>query len=100
MLLMQPENKGAFDFAFVDADKGNYPNYHERVMELLRPGGIVCYDNTLWKGTVAMVEGSFPESKLVARNASMEFNKYIAADTRVQISQVPLGDGITVCRLN
>lgn len=95
---MQPQNKEAFDFAFVDADKDNYANYHERVLELLKPGGIAVYDNTLWAGTVAMAEGSVPESKLAMRNASIEFNKYIAGDGRVQISQVPLGDGITVCR--
>ncbi|KAL1563293.1 Cation-dependent phenylpropanoid and flavonoid 8-O-methyltransferase 1 [Salvia divinorum] len=99
-LLKDPENKGTFDFAFVDADKDNYANYHERVLELLKPGGIAVYDNTLWAGTVAMDEGSVPESKLASRKASIEFNKYIAADARVQISQVPLGDGITVCRRN
>ncbi|KAG6424091.1 hypothetical protein SASPL_114503 [Salvia splendens] len=99
-LLKDPENKGTFDFAFVDADKDNYANYHERVLELLKPGGIAVYDNTLWAGTVAMDESSVPESKLGSRKASIEFNKYIAGDARVQISQVPLGDGITVCRRN
>ncbi|XP_047950658.1 probable caffeoyl-CoA O-methyltransferase At4g26220 [Salvia hispanica] len=99
-LLKDPENKGTFDFAFVDADKDNYANYHERVLELLKPGGIAVYDNTLWAGTVAMDESLVPESKLDSRKASIEFNKYIAGDARVQISQVPLGDGITVCRRN
>ncbi|KAH6761723.1 S-adenosyl-L-methionine-dependent methyltransferases superfamily protein, partial [Perilla frutescens var. hirtella] len=97
-LLKDPLNKEAFDFAFVDADKVNYANYHERVLELLKPGGIVVYDNTLWGGTVAVASDSVPESKVATRNASVEFNKYIAADSRVQISQVPLGDGITICR--
>ncbi|KAG6421049.1 hypothetical protein SASPL_117598 [Salvia splendens] len=99
-LLEDPENKGTFDFAFVDADKRNYANYHERVLELLKPGGIAAYDNTLWAGTVAMDEGSVPEMKLASRKALIEFNKYIAGDARVQISLVPLGDGITVCRRN
>ncbi|KAH6803136.1 S-adenosyl-L-methionine-dependent methyltransferases superfamily protein [Perilla frutescens var. frutescens] len=97
-LLKDPLNKEAFDFAFVDADKVNYANYHERLLELLKPGGMVVYDNTLWGGTVAVVSDSVPESKVATRNASVEFNKYIAADSRVQISQVPLGDGITICR--
>ncbi|XP_057768346.1 cation-dependent phenylpropanoid and flavonoid 8-O-methyltransferase 1-like [Salvia miltiorrhiza] len=99
-LLKDPENKGTFDFAFVDADKADYANYHERVLELLKPGGIAVYDNTLWQGTVAMDEGSVPERKLATRKDSIEFNKYIAGDARVQISQVPLGDGITICRRN
>ncbi|KAG6421048.1 hypothetical protein SASPL_117597 [Salvia splendens] len=60
------ENKGTFDFAFVDADKDKYANYHERVLELLKPGGIAVYDNTLWAGTVAMDEGSVPESELAS----------------------------------
>lgn len=97
-LLKDLENKEAFDFAFVDADKVNYANYHERLLELLRPGGIVVYDNTLWGGSVAMPPELVPESRIATRDASIEFNKYIADDSRVQISQAPLGDGITICR--
>ncbi|KAK4391756.1 putative caffeoyl-CoA O-methyltransferase [Sesamum angolense] len=97
-LLMQPENRGTFDFAFVDADKVNYTNYHERVLELLRPGGVVIYDNTLWGGSVAMPEHLAPVRMLGTRSDAIEFNNYLAADARVQISQVPLGDGITMCR--
>ncbi|KAL6535283.1 Cation-dependent phenylpropanoid and flavonoid 8-O-methyltransferase 1 [Orobanche minor] len=97
-LLKDPENKEAFDFAFVDADKDNYKNYHERVLELQKPTGVAIYDNTLWGGTVTMAEGSVPESKLTTRNASIEFNKFIAGDSRVEVSHVPLGDGIIVCR--
>jgi len=54
--LLQKGNEGSFDFAFVDADKVNFWNYHERLMKLLKVGGIVVYDNTLWGGTVAMPE--------------------------------------------
>ncbi|KAI3447088.1 hypothetical protein Pfo_003753 [Paulownia fortunei] len=97
-LLKDPENKETFDFAFVDADKINYAKYHEKLLGLLKPGGIVIYDNTLWGGSVAMPEDSVPESRLATRIVAIEFNKYLAADTRVQISQVPLGDGITLCR--
>ncbi|KAK4432933.1 putative caffeoyl-CoA O-methyltransferase [Sesamum alatum] len=73
-------------------------NYHERLLKLLKPGGVVIYDNTLWGGTVAMPEDWVPERRLETRSAAIEFNKYLAADARVQISQVPLGDGITMCR--
>ncbi|KAL7134892.1 hypothetical protein ABFS83_11G056100 [Erythranthe nasuta] len=97
-LLEDPENKESFDFAYVDADKVNYKNYHEKVLELLKHGGVVIYDNTLWGGSVALPEELVPKGRLPARKASIEFNKYLAADNRVQISQVPLGDGITICR--
>ncbi|KAL2229073.1 UNVERIFIED_CONTAM: putative caffeoyl-CoA O-methyltransferase [Sesamum indicum] len=96
-LLEDPENKGTFDFAFVDADKDNYKNYHERLLEFLKPGGVVIYDNTLWGGSVVTPEDLVPKSRLAMRNAVIEFNKYLAADARVQISQVPVGDGITIC---
>ncbi|KAG6424092.1 hypothetical protein SASPL_114504 [Salvia splendens] len=100
-LLKDAENKGTFDFAFVDADKDNYANYHERLMELLKPGGIAIYDNTLWGGTVAMDEESSVRLRSKpARKNLIAFNKYIAGDARVQISQIPLGDGITLCRRN
>ncbi|KAL0426941.1 UNVERIFIED_CONTAM: putative caffeoyl-CoA O-methyltransferase [Sesamum latifolium] len=97
-LLKDPENRGTFDFVFVDADKENYKNYHERVLELLKRGGVVIYDNTLWGGTVAMPEHLAPVRVMGTRSDAIEFNKYLAADARVQISQVPLGDGITICR--
>ncbi|XP_011077939.1 probable caffeoyl-CoA O-methyltransferase At4g26220 [Sesamum indicum] len=97
-LLKDPQNRGTFDFAFVDADKVNYTNYHEKLLELLKPGGVVIYDNTLWGGSVAMPEDLVPKGRLSMRSATIEFNNYLAADGRVQISQVPLGDGITMCR--
>lgn len=91
------------DFAFVDADKGNYKNYHERLMKLLKVGGVVVYDNTLWHGTVALPEDLVEELvdgeyKKEMRKHIMELNKYLATDSRVQICVAPLGDGITICR--
>ncbi|TYH65919.1 hypothetical protein ES332_D06G089000v1 [Gossypium tomentosum] len=53
-LLEDPGNENGFDFAFIDADKINYWKYHERLMKLVKVGGIVVYDNTLWAGSVAM----------------------------------------------
>lgn len=98
LLLLQDANEESFDFAYVDADKVNYWNYHERLMRLLRPGGVVCYDNTLWGGTVVLPEGLAPEWAKGGRKWTIEFNKKLATDSRVQICQAPLGDGITICR--
>ncbi|RVW38223.1 probable caffeoyl-CoA O-methyltransferase At4g26220 [Vitis vinifera] len=102
-LLEDHENEGSLDFAFVDADKGNYKNYHERLMKLLKVGGVVVYDNTLWHGTVALPEDLVEELvdgeyKKEMRKHIMELNKYLATDSRVQICVAPLGDGITICR--
>lgn len=56
---LQPEKVGRFDFGFVDADKGNYWNYHERIANLVKVGGVIIYDNTLWEGFVALPEEYF-----------------------------------------
>ncbi|KAL3751155.1 hypothetical protein ACJRO7_012037 [Eucalyptus globulus] len=99
-----------FDFVFVDADKSEYRGYHERVMRLLRIGGVVAYDNTLWYGSVAKGQEELPEflrSRAMEGVASyfydghtaiVEFNEFLASDPRVDISQVPIGDGVTLCR--
>ena len=98
MGLMQHENEGSFDFAFVDADKVNYWNYHERLMKLLKVGGVAVYDNTLWGGSVAMPVALVPEFMKPGRQLTIELNKLLAADQRVQISHASVGDGITICR--
>ncbi|OMO67343.1 O-methyltransferase, family 3 [Corchorus capsularis] len=97
-LLEDPGNENAFDFAFIDADKINYWNYHERLMKLVKVGGIVAYDNTLWGGTVAIPEECTPEGVREGRQRTLDFNKLLAADSHVQILLAPLGDGITICR--
>ncbi|KAK4755600.1 hypothetical protein SAY87_009357 [Trapa incisa] len=97
-LLEDKEKEGSFDFAFVDADKGNYLNYHERLMKLVRVGGLIIYDNTLWGGTVALPEEAVPETKRAWRASSLEFNKVMTADKRVEICLASLGDGILICR--
>ncbi|KAG2712962.1 hypothetical protein I3760_04G151000 [Carya illinoinensis] len=89
-LLQNPENEGSFDFAFVDADKANNWNYHERMMKLLKVGGVVVYDNTLWSGTVIM-----PDE--LRKEPIIEFNKLVAADPRVQLSHASVGDGMAIC---
>ncbi|KAG2644153.1 hypothetical protein PVAP13_2KG409900 [Panicum virgatum] len=85
-------NKGAFDFAFVDADKVNFLNYHERLLQLVRVGGLIAYDNTLWGGSVVAT----PDEPLAA--ATREFNAAIAADRRVRVCQLAIADGLTLCR--
>ena len=95
---MQPSNEGAFDFAFVDADKNNYWNYHERFLKLVKIGGLIIYDTTLWGGTVAWPEEDVPVPKRVLRQAALAFNKAISEDSRVEISVAAIGDGFTICR--
>ncbi|KAK4602736.1 hypothetical protein RGQ29_011657 [Quercus rubra] len=91
-------NEGSFDFAFVDADKVNYWNYHERLLKLLKVDGLVVYDNTLRRGFVAMPEALVPEHRKKDIELTIEFNKFLAADPRIQISHASLGDGIIICR--
>ncbi|KAJ0989432.1 hypothetical protein J5N97_007788 [Dioscorea zingiberensis] len=98
-MLKEIKEDELYDFAFVDADKDNYPEYHERLLKLVRVGGIIVYDNTLWLGTVAgPVDPSLPKLILEVRDAILKFNKVLAADPRIEISQVCIGDGISICR--
>nr|XP_043628092.1 probable caffeoyl-CoA O-methyltransferase At4g26220 [Erigeron canadensis] len=91
-------NEESFDYAFVDADKINYINYHEKIMKLLKVNGVVVYDNTLWFGSVAHHEDSVEERLRNGRASTVKFNEALANDPRIEISLVPLGDGITICR--
>jgi caffeoyl-CoA O-methyltransferase len=84
---------GRFDFAFIDADKENYVGYYERVLELLRPGGLIAVDNTLWSGRVAD-----PENAEADTVALRHFNEHLHRDERVELSLVPIGDGLTLVR--
>ncbi|KAJ8472263.1 hypothetical protein OPV22_026606 [Ensete ventricosum] len=100
-LMEEEKYKGWFDFVFVDADKNNYMNYHKRVVEMVRVGGIIGYDNTLWNGSVvaqAMGERPFPYYIMECRDAILEFNAYLAADPRVEICHLSIADGLTLCR--
>jgi predicted O-methyltransferase YrrM len=82
---------GSFDFAFIDADKENDGNYYERALTLLRPGGLIAVDNTLWSGRVAD-----PAAKDVDTCAIRAFNEALYRDTRVDISLIPIADGLTL----
>lgn len=84
----------SFDFAFIDADKRNYPNYYERALTLLRPGGVIAIDNVLWSGSVADPEDT--DKRTVALR---EFNLQLHQDQRVDISMLAIADGLTlVCK--
>lgn len=91
--LIDAGGAGAWDFAFIDADKGNYPTYYEQVLTLLRPGGLLVIDNTLWSGAVANPENS-TEDTLAIR----ALNEKVHGDERVSMSLVPIGDGATLVR--
>ena len=82
-----------FDFAFIDADKGNYDAYYEKCLELARPGGLVTVDNTLLSGRVAD-----PEVSDESTDAIRALNEKIGDDGRVDVSLVPIGDGLTIAR--
>ncbi|XP_061994684.1 probable caffeoyl-CoA O-methyltransferase At4g26220 [Rosa rugosa] len=97
-LFEHPENEGSFDFAYVDADKVNNWNYHERLLKLLKVGGLVVYDNTLCRGSVALPDELVPEPRKQRRQLAIEHNKTLAADPRIQISHASVGDGIMICR--
>lgn len=82
-----------FDFSFIDADKANYDNYYELSLKLVRQGGLIAIDNVLWSGDVAdpsVSDGN--TTKIRALNAK------IAADERVTLSMLPIGDGLTLAR--
>jgi len=95
----QEKNHGSFDFVFVDADKDNYLNYHERLLKLVKLGGLIGYDNTLWNGSVVLPDDA-PMRKYIRfyRDFVLVLNKALAADERVEICQLPVGDGVTLCR--
>ncbi len=92
--LISQGRTGAFDMAFVDADKTNYENYYERCLKLVRPGGLLMFDNTLWGGAVAN-----PDDRGEDTMALRELNDRLHRDERVSLSLVPIGDGLTLARI-
>src|SRR5579872_7020682 len=86
---------GSFDLAFIDADKTNYANYYDRVLTLLRRGGVVAIDNVLWDGAVID-----PDNHDKDTEAIRAFNRKVHDDPRVAISMATMGDGLTLaCKL-
>jgi predicted O-methyltransferase YrrM len=82
-----------FDFAFIDADKANYPNYYELCLQLVRPGGAIGIDNVLWYGKVADPTVADSRTEILR-----QLNRAIHQDERVEISMLPIGDGLTIAR--
>ena len=85
----------SFDFAFIDADKGNYENYYERSLQLIRPGGLIDIDNVLWSGKVADPEIQDNQTKKIRA-----FNQKLYQDSRITLSLVPIADGLTLANKN
>jgi predicted O-methyltransferase YrrM len=87
-------NKNEFDMIFIDADKMNYKQYYEKSLELIKKGGLIIIDNVLWHGEVAD-EKNNDKFTINIR----EFNKFVNEDNRVEQIIMPLGDGMTICRV-
>lgn len=89
--LLEEGHKNSFDLAFIDADKENYTAYYETCLQLIRKGGLILVDNTLWSGAVAD-----PENQTVETQAIRKFNADLSKDERVRLSLVPIADGLTI----
>lgn len=89
--LLAEGQAGTFDFAFIDADKGNYDGYYERSLQLLRSGGLIAIDNVLWGGDVAD-----PEVQDNSTQAIRALNEKLHQDERVSLSLLPIADGLTL----
>lgn len=91
---LERQGQGAtFDLIFIDADKANYPVYLEYSLRLLRQGGLVMFDNTLWSGQVLQAQSQSEDTRAI-----QALNRALKDDPRVDLSLLPLGDGLTLCR--
>lgn len=84
---------GEFDLAFIDADKQNYQNYYEQCLKLLRSGGLIMVDNVFWGGSVADESDQEADTRAIR-----ELNAILKKDDRIDLSMVPIGDGLTLAR--
>ncbi|TAK37697.1 MAG: SAM-dependent methyltransferase [Saprospiraceae bacterium] len=91
--LVTEEQSGTFDFAFIDADKPGYDDYYELCLKLIRTGGLILFDNTLWSGRVA--RENLEDENVSALRA---LNKKLLSDERIDLSLLPLSDGVTLVR--
>lgn len=90
-LTIVPQLGLEFDMAFIDADKRKYLDYYEMVLKILKPGGYILVDNTLWDGHVLKKDHADPQTASI-----QEFNDYVATDSRVEKVILPLRDGLTI----
>ena len=91
--LLDQGAEATYDMAFIDADKCNYPNYYEPCLRLLKPGGVLLVDNVLWDGRVADPSINDADTDGIRR-----LNQLVHEDSRVDMSLIPLGDGLTLVR--
>jgi predicted O-methyltransferase YrrM len=89
--LLAHGEESTYDFAFVDADKAGYDGYYERLLRLVRPGGLIALDNTLWGGRVLEAEAEDEDTRAI-----QALNAKLAGDERVSLSLVPMADGVTL----
>jgi caffeoyl-CoA O-methyltransferase len=89
--LIASGKSGSFDFAFIDADKTNYLGYYERALTLVRTGGLIAVDNTLWGGQVIDKKSQSEDTQAIR-----QFNDRLRFDSRVHLSLLPIGDGVTL----
>ncbi|HEY3486881.1 MAG TPA: class I SAM-dependent methyltransferase [Gammaproteobacteria bacterium] len=82
---------GSFDMAFIDADKQNYAAYYELCLQLLRPGGLILVDNTLWSGRLIEAADRTPDTEAIRA-----FNSLLYEDDRISLSLLPMSDGLTL----
>ncbi|UUY07948.1 class I SAM-dependent methyltransferase [Pseudomonas sp. J452] len=83
----------SFDLIFIDADKANYPVYLEHALVLARQGGLILFDNVLWSGRVLEQNPDSADTRAI-----QALNRTLKSDRRVDLSLLPLGDGLTLCR--
>jgi caffeoyl-CoA O-methyltransferase len=83
----------AFDFAFIDADKGNYRAYYEEILARLRPNGLILIDNVLWNGEVLNLRNQTADTRAIR-----ELNDFLPSDNRIDVVMLPIADGLTICR--
>ena len=91
--LIEAGEAGTYDYAFIDADKPSYDAYYERLLQLIRPGGLILIDNVLWSGKVAD-----PSASDADVDALRELNVKLHKDERVDVSLLGIGDGVTLLR--
>ncbi len=91
--LLASDDAGTFDYVFIDADKENYDAYYERALKLVRPGGLIAFDNMLWGGAVA--DGRKRDADTLALRA---LNAKLHDDRRIDLSLLYIGDGVTLAR--
>ncbi|MBM7060708.1 class I SAM-dependent methyltransferase [Pseudomonas sp. UL073] len=82
-----------FDLIFIDADKANYLHYLEQALALVRPGGLILFDNTLWSGRVLEAVPTSEDTRAI-----QALNRKLHSDPRIDLSLLPLGDGLSLCR--